>query len=629
MGCGTDSSAAGIIGMHAYSILDVQEVKNVDYRFFAETGVAHGNVSGFTDYDGTVRLLRIRNPHGQGEWKGDFSDSSATWEKLLRHHNNNGNVPSLERTMRNDGTFWMDYDNFLMAFSNVDVVLAFRGNHGKSFASNFAAKKSNHRCVRAFEVSLVEHQPGLERKDMVELYVMGIQKTNRGAKSGRTDRKVSYKVSDFGVLVGEGYHPDDGCCSDDDKKNRHGRFERVTGQMFGFNRNGHLRLVLDRQTVSRLVVMPVSFGHPAATDKELPFVLRFVADAPLIVRELDAVPRMDAVMEQYCLTPSPAVTQYGRQGVHKILYQDMSCRVVQMDCRANQGGTVFVYLCVNQEKVHRGSPVRISLEIQANCRGMSCRTAEGLLPHETIAKGKKFEAAWRRYATEFINETQSRLLLVLYQSGQDTEFGAITCQRMETPRKLGGRTMTLDSFVGTSTAKDDYDRLGIFHPPRESQAYAYSANLVAASLVHDNGSNDDDAVLEQALAESRGDAMLQQALEQSVRQSTGVGDDDDIFLQRVLTQSRREAQEIIDLDTGIDDADLERAIARSKQSSSSSSSSSSNNNGRTSAYEDDLNLAIQLSMQSSLQARAAKKVPAVLDLTAADDTISNGGFPGG
>lgn len=66
MGCSTSNSAVGIIGMHAYSILDVQEVSNIEYSFFQETGVAHGNVSGFTDFDGIVRLLRIRNPHGKG-----------------------------------------------------------------------------------------------------------------------------------------------------------------------------------------------------------------------------------------------------------------------------------------------------------------------------------------------------------------------------------------------------------------------------------------------------------------------------------------------------------------------------------------------------------------------------------
>jgi len=73
MGCGTSQTQEGIVGMHAYSILDVREVKNVGLDFFNDK-IAQGtlgNVSGFTELDGTVRLLRIRNPHGKGEWKGN------------------------------------------------------------------------------------------------------------------------------------------------------------------------------------------------------------------------------------------------------------------------------------------------------------------------------------------------------------------------------------------------------------------------------------------------------------------------------------------------------------------------------------------------------------------------------
>jgi hypothetical protein len=85
MGCGTDNSAGGIIGMHAYSILDVREIHNVGVEFFQDHLLRGtlGNVSGFTEYDGIVRLLRIRNPHGKGEWKGDFSDKSDAWQRLL------------------------------------------------------------------------------------------------------------------------------------------------------------------------------------------------------------------------------------------------------------------------------------------------------------------------------------------------------------------------------------------------------------------------------------------------------------------------------------------------------------------------------------------------------------------
>jgi Calpain family cysteine protease len=69
MGCATDNSAGGIIGMHAYSLLDVLEVKNVAIEFFREKllDCTLGNVSGFTELDGTVRLLQIRNPHGRGK----------------------------------------------------------------------------------------------------------------------------------------------------------------------------------------------------------------------------------------------------------------------------------------------------------------------------------------------------------------------------------------------------------------------------------------------------------------------------------------------------------------------------------------------------------------------------------
>ena len=126
MGCGTDTSQAGLVGMHAYSILDIREVKNVSVEFFKEKLMQGtlGGVSGFTEYDGSVRLLQIRNPHGRGEWRGEFSDNSSAWEELLKHQTSlSGDGSYLERTMQNDGTFWIDYDSFLMGFSNVDGKL--------------------------------------------------------------------------------------------------------------------------------------------------------------------------------------------------------------------------------------------------------------------------------------------------------------------------------------------------------------------------------------------------------------------------------------------------------------------------------------------------------------------------
>ncbi|CAD7962687.1 unnamed protein product, partial [Amoebophrya sp. A120] len=69
-----------------------------------------------------------------------WSDKSAKWKQLARTLDLDR--ASLDRSNENDGTFWIDYDHFLMGFSNVDVCLAFPGLHAKSFDTNFPAKKA-------------------------------------------------------------------------------------------------------------------------------------------------------------------------------------------------------------------------------------------------------------------------------------------------------------------------------------------------------------------------------------------------------------------------------------------------------------------------------------------------------
>ena len=530
MGCGTSSSAVGIIGMHAYSILDVVEVKNVDFKFFMETGVAHGNVSGFTEYDGTVRLLKIRNPHGQGEWKGDFSDKSDIWEKLLQHQQH-GSGQSLQRSMKNDGTFWIDYDNFLLGFTNVDIVLAFLGNHAKSFSSNFPIKKSTHRCARTFEVSLLE---GEDYKDeTVELYIMGIQKTKRGASKGRVDRKKSYKPGDLGILV----------CEVENGESEEGEtlnFQSIQGKCFGLTRNGHLSILLKREANKRLVVMPISFGHPAATDKDLPFVLRFVSDAPLFIRERSKVPSMDLVMQAFCLSPCRRVNEHREQ---KVLLQESMFRLVETKC----SGTIFLYLVVNESEMKKQNLdiSGISISVEANCRGMSCRTDQGLLQHETVAKGKKFTAAWRRFTCDFLGEKKSRLLLVLFQSGVDTEFKSLVCKRI-TARKLGSlkpEFNTMDKFLKTPPdTSNQYHTRGIFNSVDENDGVGFDSFSENNSSFQNTVEH---AMMEQTTSMSRDDMEMQQALELSM-----------------LERSKREHPEVLETDD-----DLSRALKLSMEES--------------------------------------------------------------
>lgn len=62
--------------------------------------------------DGT-RLVKLRNPWGKGEWKGDWSDNSNLWTPQLRQQ--------LAVAHNNDGIFFMNYEDFLRYFDGVSI----------------------------------------------------------------------------------------------------------------------------------------------------------------------------------------------------------------------------------------------------------------------------------------------------------------------------------------------------------------------------------------------------------------------------------------------------------------------------------------------------------------------------
>jgi len=306
---------------------------------------------------------------------------------------------------------------------------------------------------------------------------MCIQKTRRGASLGRADRKKSYKVCDTGILVGE-------CLNTTED----GRVElgSVDGRFFGLNRNGHVRIVLDRNSDKKFIVMPVSFGHPSAADEDRSFVVRFVADAPLLVQELSNPPKLNVAMQKFCFGEkvialrNVGTSQHrGTQGTETVLMKCMANRsllfkIVRVDYLAGGGGTVLLYLIVNVKSLSQMDPSRrseaISFSVEINCRGMVCRTTHGLANHEVISKGKKFEAAWRRFSLSFSGENKSRLLAAVVQAGQDYQFGSIKCSSRASGKDDFGpmsKYMNVCTRVNPVTSNDkarfsNYEDFGIY-----------------------------------------------------------------------------------------------------------------------------------------------------------------------
>lgn len=103
LGCSIDITSANdmeavtfkkLVKGHAYSLTGVEEVS---YR---------GNMT---------KLVRIRNPWGEVEWTGAWSDNAREWDSI---------DPSARSRLQNrseDGEFWMSYTDFLREFSRLEI----------------------------------------------------------------------------------------------------------------------------------------------------------------------------------------------------------------------------------------------------------------------------------------------------------------------------------------------------------------------------------------------------------------------------------------------------------------------------------------------------------------------------
>uniref|UniRef100_A0A8C7YYD2 Calpain 9 n=1 Tax=Oryzias sinensis TaxID=183150 RepID=A0A8C7YYD2_9TELE len=64
----------------------------------------------------TVKLIRVRNPWGQVEWNGAWSDNSREWDYIDKKEKDRILQNSLE-----DGEFWMEFEDFKKNYDKVEI----------------------------------------------------------------------------------------------------------------------------------------------------------------------------------------------------------------------------------------------------------------------------------------------------------------------------------------------------------------------------------------------------------------------------------------------------------------------------------------------------------------------------
>ncbi|XP_029633100.1 calpain-5-like [Octopus sinensis] len=95
---------SGLVKGHAYGLTCVKNI--------------HLEGSGLFGMFGREKMpmVRLRNPWGQCEWKGAFSDGSPEWQKIDKNDRS-----KIGLTFEDDGEFWMTFEDFSKHFVNVAI----------------------------------------------------------------------------------------------------------------------------------------------------------------------------------------------------------------------------------------------------------------------------------------------------------------------------------------------------------------------------------------------------------------------------------------------------------------------------------------------------------------------------
>lgn len=93
--------SCGLVKGHAYAITDVRKVR-----------LGHGLLAFFKSEK--LDMIRLRNPWGEREWNGPWSDTSEEWQKVSKSEREKMGV-----TVQDDGEFWMTFEDLCRYFTDI------------------------------------------------------------------------------------------------------------------------------------------------------------------------------------------------------------------------------------------------------------------------------------------------------------------------------------------------------------------------------------------------------------------------------------------------------------------------------------------------------------------------------
>ncbi|MBN3270900.1 CAN3 protein, partial [Polyodon spathula] len=183
-------TSSGLVKGHAYSVTGVEEIQHKETR---------------------VRLIRLRNPWGQVEWNGPWSDNSKEWATIEKHEKERLQHQSVE-----DGEFWMAFEDFKKNFTKIEICNLTPDALEKDKLHKWTVSVNEGRWVRGcsaggcrnypdtfwtnpqYRLRLLEEDDDPEDNEKVCTFVVSLMQKNR-----RKERKMGANLFTIGFAIYE------------------------------------------------------------------------------------------------------------------------------------------------------------------------------------------------------------------------------------------------------------------------------------------------------------------------------------------------------------------------------------------------------------------------------------------
>ncbi|XP_035751658.1 calpain-3 isoform X2 [Egretta garzetta] len=182
--------SCGLVKGHAYSVTAVEE----------------------TTFKGEkIRLVRLRNPWGQVEWNGPWSDKSEEWNII-----NEAEKIRLQHKIAEDGEFWISFEDFMRHFTKLEICNLTPDTLEADKLQTWTVSVNEGRWVRGcsaggcrnypdtfwtnpqYRLKLLEEDDDPEDEEVVCSFLVALMQKNR-----RKERKLGANLYTIGFAIYE------------------------------------------------------------------------------------------------------------------------------------------------------------------------------------------------------------------------------------------------------------------------------------------------------------------------------------------------------------------------------------------------------------------------------------------